>query len=516
MNHSLPLPEFLQQSARVLEDARFAVSSLPNIERTTAGHYIERLVTTRSILEGINDFTLLSEHEIQSCVNLIEEVLKPLQEFYNSPTPVDAPRQTTEATGNRGRPPVVLDLDRALALHNLGNTWEDVASAMGVGRTTLHDHFKRAGIPYARPPSTDISDDELDDVVSHLVLHHPFSGSAVIQGHLRSMDITIGILRVQECLRRVDSLGVALRTHAVIKRRVYSVRGSNALWHHDGNEKLKPWGFYVHGCVDGYSRMVIYLVCTNNKRSATVGDCFRKAVDIYGWPSRMRGDFGTENNEVERMMVRKWGVRHRAYLRGRSLNNIRIERLWRDVRKDSLEAFRRIFFHLEKLALLDPDSPIHLVCLYLVFQPRIQASLDRAGKAWNRHRVRTARSKTPLAMYELSRERAINAGYWTGDPGDGVEVVDEGYGEDGEANFLPPKDVLDDDPVAPRSDVFDTTEAEKEAGIFIVDDEEIAAARSALGSMDFSEDDGNFGIDIYCTAVTRLFATLLASDSNDG
>ncbi|KAF6765688.1 hypothetical protein DFP72DRAFT_839507 [Ephemerocybe angulata] len=51
-------------------------------------------------------------------------------------------------------------------------------------------------------------------------------------------------------------------------------RGANALWHQDGNEKLKPWGFYVHGCVDGHSRLIIYLVCTNNKRSKPVGEFF--------------------------------------------------------------------------------------------------------------------------------------------------------------------------------------------------------------------------------------------------
>jgi len=51
----------------------------------------------------------------------------------------------------------------------------------------------------------------------------------------------------------------------------------------------------------------------------------------------------------------------------RSLQNIRIERLWRDVRKDTLEMFRQIFFYLEEIGLLDMDSRIHHICLYLVF-----------------------------------------------------------------------------------------------------------------------------------------------------
>jgi len=103
-----------------------------------------------------------------------------------------------------------------------------------------------------------------------------------------------------------------------MRRRVYRVRGANALFHHDGNEKLKPWGFYIHGCVDGFSRLIIYLVCCNNKRSATVESIFmREAVGRYGWPSRVRGDYGKENNGVERQMIRRWGEAHHAYLRGR-------------------------------------------------------------------------------------------------------------------------------------------------------------------------------------------------------
>ena len=107
------------------------------------------------------------------------------------------------------------------------------------------------------------------------------------------------------------------RWAGLIQRRVYKVRGANALHHMDGNEKLKPWGFYVHGSIDGFSRLIIYLVCASNKRAATVSSIFMRGVSKYGWPSRVRGDFGTENNDVERKMIEHWGEAHRAFLRGR-------------------------------------------------------------------------------------------------------------------------------------------------------------------------------------------------------
>ena len=95
------------------------------------------------------------------------------------------------------------------------------------------------------------------------------------------------------------------------------MRGANALWHQDGNEKLHPWGFYVHGAIDGHSCLIVYFQCCSNKRATTVSNPFLRAVNIFGWPSHVRGDFGKENNDIERRMVVKWGELHRAYLRGR-------------------------------------------------------------------------------------------------------------------------------------------------------------------------------------------------------
>jgi hypothetical protein len=69
--------------------------------------------------------------------------------------------------------------------------------------------------------------------------------------------------------------------------------------------------------VDGHSRRIIYLACTSNKRSHTVEVIFVDAVDFFGWPSRVRGDWGTENNGIERQMIAHWGEAHRPYLRGR-------------------------------------------------------------------------------------------------------------------------------------------------------------------------------------------------------
>ena len=117
-------------------------------------------------------------------------------------------------------------------------------------------------------------------------------------------------------------------------------------------------------------------------------------------------------------------------------------------------------------------------------------------------------------MYELSREKAITHGYWTGDPGDDLETAsDPLYGCD-EAGDLPPAEELVSDPVGPALGSFGDLEGEREAGIVINDDEEIMKVREILVEMDHFAEDGNSGIDVYCEAVLRVSAYFF-NDNNE-
>jgi hypothetical protein len=179
--------------------------------------------------------------------------------------------------------------------------------------------------------------------------------------------------------------------------------------------------------------------------------------------------------------------------------------MWRDVRKDTLEMFRKVFMYLEEIGLLDMDNKHQRICLYIVYQPRIQASLDRTIASWNRHRLRTEHNKSPMAIYELSRERAQTRGYWHSDPGDDLNTAsDPTYGqEDGQ---LPPLDELASDPSHGDYAPFNGSEEEREAGIFVNEDEEIEEGRKFFSEQGFdcTRDDTNWGIDVFCEAVMLM------------
>ena len=117
----------------------------------------------------------------------------------------------------------------------------------------------------------------------------------------------------------------------MITRRVYSVPGPNSLWHMDGHHTLIRWKFVIHGCIDGFSRHIMYLLCTDNNRAETVATLFQSAAEEFGSPSRVRGDHGGENSIVALLMVQARGDGRGSFIAGSSTRNQRIERLWREV-----------------------------------------------------------------------------------------------------------------------------------------------------------------------------------------
>lgn len=64
-----------------------------------------------------------------------------------------------------------------------------------------------------------------------------------------------------------------------LKRRLYEVSGHNFSWHVDGFDKLKEYGFAISGCVDGFSRKVIWLqVSTTNNKPEVIAFYYLSAI----------------------------------------------------------------------------------------------------------------------------------------------------------------------------------------------------------------------------------------------
>lgn len=108
--------------------------------------------------------------------------------------------------------------------------------------------------PHGRSLRTSqISDEELDQIISRLRTHYRRAGLTMLDGMLRRLGYTIPRERVRHSLLRIDPVRRVFE-RIRIRQRTYSVPGPNALWHHDGQHGKQLADKFIPGAVLTYFR----------------------------------------------------------------------------------------------------------------------------------------------------------------------------------------------------------------------------------------------------------------------
>ena len=211
-------------------------------------------------------------------------------------TPNVVPLQSSE--GRRGRTKYLVNLDLVELLRNGGYSWQHIADVFRVSRTTLWRQIIESGMPINN--YTDISDSDLDTLVSDTQMRFPNMGLRLLHRHLSSTGIKVQRSRLRASVQHVDPLQSIARWHQPISRRTYSVAGPNSLGHIDGHHSLVRWRFVVHGCIDGFSHLITYFIVQPLKLSLI---CFGKPQDSLVSHLAFRSDKGGENYKVCYYMI---------------------------------------------------------------------------------------------------------------------------------------------------------------------------------------------------------------------
>lgn len=199
---------------------------------------------------------------------------------------------------------------------------------------------------------------------------------------------------IMKYIRIIDPEGVERRKKRRLKRRKYTTPGPNFLWHVDGWDKLAPFGIYIHGAIDGFSRRILWLeVNSTNKNPRVVASHYINTVhQLGGVPRRMRCDRGTENTVIGVLQqFFRWDdnddfAGSESYVQGKSSANQRIEAWWSKFREGAGGWWINLFKDLRDCG-ISRDNYLHNECLKFCFIPIIRQELRLVTELWNTHNI---------------------------------------------------------------------------------------------------------------------------------
>ena len=112
--------------------------------------------------------------------------------------------------GHRSRLLLGINIDQRIATNCL-YSWQEVADAIGASRTTVWRHLQEQTIMLSS--YTDVSDQDLYDLVRTIQRNFPNAGLVMIHGHLRSQGVHVQRHRVRESVAHNDPICREIRWH---------------------------------------------------------------------------------------------------------------------------------------------------------------------------------------------------------------------------------------------------------------------------------------------------------------
>jgi len=210
-----------------------------------------------------------------------------------------------------------------------------------VSRSTVYARSQRSA-------DADAFDLLLCKLIDEEYTRHPFYGSRRMVVFLQRQGYHVNRKRVQRLMRKMGLAGMApgpntSRPHAENKIYPYLLRGldvvrPNQVWSTDITYVRLESGFaYLVAIIDWYSRAVLSWRLSNSMDASFAVDCLEDALRRYGAPEIFNTDQGSQfTSSAFIKVLKREGCKISMDGRGRALDNIFVERLWRSVKYEDI------------------------------------------------------------------------------------------------------------------------------------------------------------------------------------
>jgi putative transposase len=194
--------------------------------------------------------------------------------------------------------------------------------------------------------------DEQDLLLLRLIdaqyTRHPFYGSRRMVVYLKEQGHAVNRKRVQRLMRILGLAGMApgpntSKPHPEHKIYPYLLRGVaitrvNQVWSTDITYIRLAHGFaYLVAIIDWYARRVLAWRLSNTLEAGFCVDCLEDALRTHGKPEIFNTDQGSQfTSDAFTGVLLREGIDISMDGRGRALDNIFVERLWRSVKYEDI------------------------------------------------------------------------------------------------------------------------------------------------------------------------------------
>ena len=189
---------------------------------------------------------------------------------------------------------------------------------------------------------------ELMCKIDRQFLETPFYGSRQMARHLRRQGYAVGRTRIRRLMRRMGLQAIYQKPRTSMpntQHRIYpyllrnlSVERPNQVWCADITYIPMRRGFlYLVAVMDWHTRAVLSWRLSNSMDSGFCVEALTEALSRYGTPEIFNTDQGSQFTSAEFTDVLSGaGVRISMDGRGRWMDNVFIERLWRSLKYESV------------------------------------------------------------------------------------------------------------------------------------------------------------------------------------